>query len=384
MSCYIEYAKLLRQCVQKNDPKYDINLLIDNYDDIMYQDLYVLAKQQKVTGMLYRLLKKYTDFKKSSFQIFFNKIEMDYKLENAFSIGLLEIACEISSYLEKKGVVHAILKGPWTRIKIYNELPIRLFADLDILIAKKNLPVLYTILERNGFICGKYDRSTNVISVREKSERRRYMLLFSHPAPYIKHSDISKSLLYGVEPHYDIAVAGKQGRRIPNLPTDLLLGYVEKTISSFGSLYGLSNVNSFIAAALSIYKDAKGMPTIRHSADCRLMKLCDLRELLHILDHADIMKICDMANEYGFVKHIKLCNEYLKIIYEEYAFEPYMKYLNNEIVNIDEYGNEDGFYDSDGGVWCQSLLERYFNPRRVELLANNKRLKKGDTQKSIL
>lgn len=193
----------------------------------------------------------------------------------------LEEIYKITREFEKMKIPYAILKGfsfigdLWSRKGIVY----RYFSDVDLLVSKKDLKQIHTILSKNNYVQGEIKENKIV-----KAERSAliYWALNSHQiheyTKFSKYSNVSCIFRLNIDINTTIFEGGKI---IPPIKTEeLLKNTISKNISDKVKIICLNYTYGLIQLCYHFYKDMHYENLVDSNTSCNLMKFCDLREFV--------------------------------------------------------------------------------------------------------
>lgn len=337
--------------------------------------------QLSVAGFVFRALKFFQDSGGIVPKEVFLPLFLNYQTDAARSEELLKAACAISGKLARRRVPHAVIKGAWTRLSLYDNSKVRTYSDLDFLIDQTDLAAICRCLEEEGFAQGQYDEGQDrilphadaAVNAAVVPEHSTHPLAWSK-VPENRPNKTIMSVLT-VEPHTAISwqLGVSKGAVYPS--NDELLRGAETLECEYGAMRGLSRKHAFFACCASIYSDAKSRFAIEWGCDFRMVKLCDCLTFLQQADRAWIEDIWSSAAKSNMLEPIELCARFLETMYEFPALWDLRPKGYEPLCDIEEYWGyncADGKF-APGAKWRTPFPERYFQPMRMlEVLDNIK------------
>lgn len=216
---------------------------------------------------------------------------------------------QLAELLERSKVSYCILKGFSIISSLYssNKKIYRDFGDLDILVDKKDVKEITTILNGMGFVQGVLD-STGEISEVDRKEIVYWRLTSHQEQTFIrksKYSEFAPLICCRVDVNTSIFEGGK----IPNpIPIRELLKHTRThEISENVLIKSLDYEYELIQLCYHFYKDMKHTMEKEFFANYTLIKFCDIREyILKNRKNIDWEKFIRCVNKYQIGEQIYL------------------------------------------------------------------------------
>lgn len=163
--------------------------------------------------------------------------------------------------LNEMNVKYALIKGGHLCSFLYERqdgLIQRSFNDIDILVDRKDIKCIGSLLESHGYFKGEYSPELNELREYSRIEAVQFLMTSHQSAPYIKNSkfgSLCKGDILIVDVNFSIFEGGK---RIDPISTRELLGHTIKRRTLYGDIYySLSPEHDLLQLLFHIYKDTK-------------------------------------------------------------------------------------------------------------------------------
>lgn len=201
----------------------------------------------------------------------------------------MEILDQITQEFEFHNIKYCVLKGFSIIESLYriNGCVYRKFSDIDILVDKKDVGKVNSVLEAQGFIQGKISLSGEIVKAPRKDTL--YWSLNSHQEhEYIKFSKyaITPFMRINIDINTTIFDGGKYN---PPISTEELLNHRHrKHFRGDKQFYTLNPTYELLQLCYHFYKDTTYEAKKIESNDYSLAKFCDIRE--YILKFKDDIK----------------------------------------------------------------------------------------------
>jgi len=206
----------------------------------------------------------------------------------------------ISNELIKANIKHAFLKGTILNNTLY-EYGSRVSNDIDILINKKTIEKVTTILKNLGFTQGKYDYKAKKIIPFSEEEIANSVLTRGETAPFVLKTNngfvetIDLDLNFSIDWH-------PSGEDIVNEFLDECILITKKDESK---IYSLSACHNFLELCAHFYKDSALIDILKKRKIIDLYKIVDIyyfiKKYFNDLDMDNLICIIKKFNLEGYV-----------------------------------------------------------------------------------
>lgn len=194
---------------------------------------------------------------------------IEYTLISAATNIRYHMCKSIFKQLEEKGIPYAVIKGAVLSIKAYGEIGYRRSGDIDILISRKNIDYVKTILFSLGFNQGHIVANQIIPLTREE---KIFQSSMTHQiAPYIKHTDNFMCPWVIVDINTDIM----WGENPSKIDMDSFLENTKEYSICGIKICKLKTEAEFISLCLHHYKDANSLYLL-HNGNYKLSLFSDI------------------------------------------------------------------------------------------------------------
>lgn len=163
--------------------------------------------------------------------------------------------------LNKNQIKYALVKGIHLQSFLYEKqdnLIRRNFHDIDILVEKKHIKFINSLVEKLGYFKGQYSAELNDIIAYSRSEDIKFLMTSHQSTPYIKPSNIGnkcKSDTLNIDINFSIFEGGNKEDPVS---TRELLEHVVVRKTIYGNIYySLKLEHDLLQLIYHVYKDTK-------------------------------------------------------------------------------------------------------------------------------
>lgn len=274
------------------------------------------------------------------------------KQKNLFLLRELK---EIYQILDGNDIMAILLKGLSVAV-LYPEIAYREFTDIDFLIKTVDIKDITLLLNKNGYIQGKYNYDEGTIRPYTREEKLKHFMTTHECSEFVKKNDewFCSSVL--IDLNYQIMWNG--GERGITDTSFFFKTAIRKNIDNC-MIWGLSIECQFIQLCSHLYSEAfywKYDPDwSRDKSDISLIKLCDIR-LLILNENISWSIVKNIANELNINNSIIYSISCIEKIWEGTLPSSVYQYfvIDFEIINLYSYNKN--VYS-----WNRTLEERLFN-----------------------
>lgn len=228
----------------------------------------------------------------------------------------------ISNELNKENIKYVFLKGAILNNVLF-EYGSRVSNDIDILIEKKSIPIITDVLNKLGFVQGKYNYKTKTIRKFTKKEIEESILTRGETAPFVKKTNMPEIETIDIDINFSIDWKPADNEIVNDFLNNRILIVKNDNIP----IFSLNHYHNFIELCIHLYKD------------CSLIDIVKKRKVLDLYKFVDIyyylkkykMEI-NMDTLYEIIKKYKL-EKYIFFALK-YITEIFQDIKNNEIENL--------------------------------------------------
>lgn len=268
---------------------------------------------------------------------------------------------EISIKLQDANIPHVFLKGSVLSNTIY-PTGTRASNDIDLLISKKSIKKIKSVLSELGFLQGKYDYNKNIIKEFNQNTTKKFKNTLGEMAPFVKVVDEITTKTIDIDVNLSLDWA-------PDRSDGALDYFLEERVLILGnknfSIYSLRKEHLFIHLCSHLYKDSSLVDLVKKRKVLDLYKFIDIYSFINKhFEQINTEKIFKDSVKYGFDKHVFFTLNYTIKIFPEIKnlgnvmtlFEKF-SYIDDNIMTVifDQYNPKNKMKGTD------DLIERLFS-----------------------
>ena len=210
-----------------------------------------------------------------------------------------------------KSKTYAVIKGEPLSLLTYGACGERLLGDIDLLVDRKDLKFVETILLKNGFRTTLQSRADKIM-----------MLSSAHQiAPYIKEMPPYKNIMIDV--NFDIFWGEYDGKRIDI--TEFLSDVIEVDIYGC-KIKSLTPLKTMVQLILHHYKDMNSLYILSTRENYNISALKDIYYLLiNNLNDLSLNKLFDISEKYAIIPFVYYILYHVGILYKDDILDYYIK-----------------------------------------------------------
>lgn len=219
--------------------------------------------------------------------------------------------------LNEKKIPYALVKGIHLESFLYQKqdgLIRRSFNDIDILVEKKDIRYINSILEKNGYIKGEYSPELNQIIEYSRGEIVKFLMTSHQNAPYIKSSRIGgkcKGDSLNIDINFSIFVGGN--KEDPISTRELLKHVIERNTIYGNTYYSLNLEHDLLQLVYHLYKDTRYEIKRINNEQLLLYGLIDVyRFISYNGAYIDWNYFCDLVKKANVVAEFSELFRYIK------------------------------------------------------------------------
>lgn len=340
----LEYKLIIDLLEKYIDNEKVIN--IDIFNNINFSKFHYICEINGITTIIGKVLME--------LKVFNNQIASETKMLSArieFSQRMkLKTLSDILTKLNYNHIKYAIVKGVCLSYKVFKDIGIRPSTDIDILIPKKDVDKVKTILKSLGYLQG-YINGANELE-EYKNETKIFYELNTHSlAPFRK---LENNNLYEI----DINFLFHKEKNIA-IDTYEFLEYLKNMRIYNIEFPVLDNTIAFLHLVLHHYRESTSLYYIYNNQDFNLLKACDIYYFAKT-QVIDFDKLYFIIKKYNLVDQIAFMfsniNQIFPGFYDIILFENIEPFIKDN--NLDEV------------KWTISLKERLQNDNRFKIIKN--------------
>ena len=156
----------------------------------------------------------------------------------------------ISDELNKKNIKYVFLKGAILNNTLF-KYGCRVSNDIDILIEKKSIPIITDVLNKLGFVQGKYNYKTKTIDKFTQKEIKESILTRGETAPFVMKTNLPEIETIDIDINFSIDWKPTDN----NIVDDFLNHRILINKNDNIPIFSLNHYHNFIELCIHLYKD---------------------------------------------------------------------------------------------------------------------------------
>lgn len=177
----------------------------------------------------------------------------------------------ISTELNKENIKYAFLKGAILNNTIFN-LGSRCSNDIDILVQKKDIQLVTKILNKIGFVQGKYNYKTKTIEKFTQNEIEKSILTRGETAPFVRKTSRDDIEVIDVDINFSIDWQPNNN----DIVNDFLDNRMKIKKNDNIPIYSLNHYHNIIELCVHLFKDSTLIDILKKKKVLDLYKFVDI------------------------------------------------------------------------------------------------------------
>lgn len=262
--------------------------------------------------------------------------------------------------LNSSRVEYAVRKGPALTDHVYGDTGLRRMQDLDILVDRKDLNEVGTILRSHGYSQGRLNSDGTAVVPFKRSTHAFWKMFVNNDLPFIKISGRSELDSFSIDICLNIFVDRSPARVAT---TELLAHRVSAVLCGVDS-YMLSPADSFIDLCAHLYKEATANFYIQAGTDLQLSKFLDIAlSCQQLTANNTWIEVLEAAKSYRATGILYYALHYTSLAYPDMMSEVEIDSFRPASDSyLDEYGEVDGQVKT----WETAFMDRLFSTHRYK------------------
>jgi signal peptidase I len=257
----------------------------------------------------------------------------------------------VAETLKKCGVSCFPLKGSWLLPYLYKDLSLRSINDIDCLFDKNDESKLIAAMETIGYFQGQYDSIENKITKFSREKQIAWKSKMNNLLPFQKTTDI---------PSCPVVIFDFSFALDLSLDQAPIKAMIEESVNGL-----LKKPHFFIHLCCHLYKEAINAIWIMETTDLNIIKFCDIREYLLIMNPQEIEEAIEFSKKYGIEKAVYFSCYYLGVVYnEDYSFI-LNRYQFESVDFLYQFGEKDF---NEKLTWKKDFMDRLFAVNNLDEL----------------
>ena len=348
--------------------KYNLNENIEGSlkrDDINWINILGYLSYHRVIGLVYSKINN-INVRLLDYPVFFSSY-MIYEAQRIRTIEQQKNVSIISDELNKNNIKHVFLKGTILNSILF-EYGTRASNDIDILINKKDINKVRSILNNIGFIQGKYDYKNNKIIEYSNDEINNFENNIGETAPFVKISNNPAIKTIDVDVNFSLDWKPEYNEETINNFLDKRILVNNKETGS--KIYSLSNEYNFIELCMHFYKDAALIDLVKKRKVIDLYKIIDIYYfIMKYFEEINLEEVCSIIKNNNIDNEIFFTLKYINTLFVDSYTDKIKQLIENldydeNIVNtiFDQYDNSIKMYTKDSikdRIFTYDLIKMY-------------------------
>jgi len=253
--------------------------------------------------------------------------------------------------LKKFSISSFPLKGAWLLPHLYKDLSLRSVNDIDCLFHKDDERKLIDAMSSIGYFQGQYDSNENKITKFSREKQIAWKSKMNNLLPFQKITNMPSCPVVIFDFSFALDLSLDQA------PIKVM---IEESTNEL-----LKKSHFFIHLCCHLYKEAINAIWIMETTDLNIVKFCDIREYLLLMNPQEIGEAIDFSKKYGLEKAVYFTCYYLSLVYcEDYDF----------ILSRYQFDNTDFLYQfgekdfNETLTWKKDFMDRLFAVNNLDEL----------------
>lgn len=219
----------------------------------------------------------------------------------------------ISNELNKKNIRYVFLKGAILNNTLFN-YGSRVSNDIDILIEKKSIPIVTDILNKLGFVQGKYNYKTKTICKFTEKEIEESIRTRGETAPFVKKTNIPEIETIDIDINFSIDWKPTDDEIVNDFLNNRILIVKNDNVS----IFSLNHYHNFIELCIHLYKDCSLIDIVKKRKVLDLYKFVDIYYYLKKYETEIHMNtLYEIIKKYKLAKYIYFALKYITEIFPD-------------------------------------------------------------------
>ena len=228
----------------------------------------------------------------------------------------------ISNELNKENIKYVFLKGAILNNVLF-EYGSRVSNDIDILIEKKSIPIITDVLNKLGFVQGKYNYKTKTIRKFTKKEIEESILTRGETAPFVKKTNMPEIETIDIDINFSIDWKPTDNEIVNDFLNNRIINVKNDNIP----IFSLNHYHNFIELCIHLYKDCSLIDIVKKRKVLDLYKFVDIYYYLKKYEiEINMDTLYEIIKKYKLEKYIFFALKYITEIFQDIK--------NDEIENL--------------------------------------------------
>jgi hypothetical protein len=340
---------LLARVTFDEDIKRQIREITTNHELDWDYIIYISSTNKVCTLILKNLLDLIPEIKiPNDIKIDYHCLKLKLGVHNKYIFSQYGLVAET---LRNNGVSCFPLKGAWLIPHLYKDMSLRSVNDIDCLFDKEDENKLIDAMASIGYFQGQYDSKENKITKFGRAKEIAWKSKMNNLLPFQKITNIPSCpvVIFDFSFALDLSLDQAPVRAMINESVNRLL----------------KKSHFFIHLCCHLYKEAINAIWIMEATDLNIIKFCDIREYLLIMNKQEIDEAIEFSKKYEIDKAIYFSCYYLGLVYnEDYSFI-LKRYQFENTEFLYRFGERDF---NEALIWKKDFMDRLFSINNLDEL----------------
>ena len=286
------------------------------------------------------------------------------KIRNEIQLNEIK---KIANQFNANNIQYIFLKGTILNQTIFKP-GARASNDIDILIKKESINEATNLLEKLGFVQGKYDYKKNIIKTCSEEEKNQSIILKGETYPFIKKSENIAIKTIDVDLNFSLDWNPEYNQEL----ISNILNNRKKINLNDAQIYSANIYDNLIELCIHLYKDMALIDIVKKRKVFDLYKLIDIYYFVnYYFEEINFETFKLKINELNAEKYVYFAFKYLTSIFDDFNFDDIINLINilektlcsDKILNsvFDQYNKNISLYSN------LDLKERIFKYEVIDV-----------------
>lgn len=335
--------KLILEILKYNTNSKKIEYIIKN-NEINWMKILGFISYHRVSGLFYSKMNE-INIRLLDYPVFFSTY-MTNQAQKIRNENQLKEINKISKNLNSNNISYVFLKGTILNQTIFKSGE-RASNDIDILINKDSIADVTKILNKIGYVQGKYDYQSDSIIKYNENELRQSLLIKGETCPFIKKTNSIAIKTIDVDLNFSLDWTPNYNQ---NIITHILNNREKITIKNI-QIFSANLYDNIIELCVHLYKDMALIDIIKKRKVFDLYKLIDVYYFInHYINEIDFKFLESKIKKFDAQNYVYFALKYINTMFDDFNHQNILNLINNlencitddEILNVifDQYNRK--------------------------------------------
>lgn len=335
--------KLILEILKYNTNSKKIEYIIKN-NEINWMEILGFISYHRVSGLFYSKMNE-INIRLLDYPVFFSTY-MTNQAQKIRNENQLKEINKISKNLNSNNISYVFLKGTILNQTIFKSGE-RASNDIDILINKDSIADVTKILNKIGYVQGKYDYQSDSIIKYNENELRQSLLIKGETCPFIKKTNSIAIKTIDVDLNFSLDWTPNYNQ---NIITHILNNREKITIKNI-QIFSANLYDNIIELCVHLYKDMALIDIIKKRKVFDLYKLIDVYYFInHYINEIDFKFLESKIKKFDAQNYVYFALKYINTMFDDFNHQNILNLINNlencitddEILNVifDQYNRK--------------------------------------------